>query len=135
MIVLEESPGRGRVATFFYINDTIEDDSTEAVVADDYGEYKTQTTAHIDLYDELVKYNRNLADYDYDYFPRGRVVYNKEKDEFVVYIDKCLDKSDIKNEIISAFKLPRSNTRFDFDEHYQCHNCNSEYVDIHENRL
>lgn len=133
MIVLEESPGRGRVATFFYINDTIEDDSTEAIVADDYGEYKTQTTAHIDLYDELVRYNRDLANYDYDYFPRGRIVYNTDEDEFIVYIDECLNKPDIKSEIISYFKLPRSNTKFDFDEHYKCHECNKDYVNITEN--
>lgn len=70
---------------------------------------------------------------DYDYFPRGRIIYNPKSDEYVVYMDKCLDNEKSKDLIIDEFNLPRDKTRFDSDEHYQCHSCNEEYVDVSEN--
>lgn len=71
-------------------------------------------------------------DKDYDYYPRGRVTYDVKKDTFNLYLDHCITADQIEN-IIDELNLPRSKTEVKYDEHYQCHMCNSSYVDITEN--
>ena len=61
------------------------------------------------------------------YFPRGRVVYFNESSSFRLYADRCMRKADIEK-VAKAFQLPAY--RLARDEHYQCANCNSAYVDI-----
>lgn len=70
---------------------------------------------------------------DYDYYPRGRVVYSNTEDIYKLFVDPCVSKSEI-NKIISELNLPKSKVKVDqSDEHYHCSMCNPNYVGISEN--
>lgn len=60
---------------------------------------------------------------DFDYFPRGRVVYNKKEKCYYIYHDKCIEDL---NEILKQYK--NENYKILEDFHYQCHKCNKNYV-------
>ncbi len=61
---------------------------------------------------------------DFDYFPRGRVVYRKTDNTFLIYYDKCMEPYiDFVTE-----KYFDKAVQLHYDEHYQCHLCNKNYV-------
>jgi len=64
---------------------------------------------------------------DYDYYPRGRVVYSIKEDKYYIYADKCINENMI-SKIISKMHLPFSKYIVKSDIHYQCHTCNSDYA-------
>ena len=50
--------------------------------------------------------------------PRGRVSFIKDKG-FIVFIGKWIDEyPNVKSDIIYEFELPKNNTRFVYDEHW-----------------
>ena len=61
---------------------------------------------------------------DFDYYPRGRIVYRKIDNTFLIYYDRCMELQ--LDKIIDKFQ----NVRYElnYDEHYQCHTCNKGYV-------
>jgi hypothetical protein len=70
---------------------------------------------------------------DYDFFPRGRVVYDTKEDLYYLYLDRCLLKDQgMVSEIISAMYLPRVKVSVKTDPHYKCRACNRHYVDVTE---
>jgi hypothetical protein len=78
--------------------------------------------------------NGNIyRDKDYDFFPRGRVVYDTREDVYYLYLDRCLIKNQhLVNEIIEAMYLPRMKVSVDTDSHYKCRACNPHYADVTE---
>jgi hypothetical protein len=77
------------------------------------------------------------GDFDFDYFPRGRVmvnVINKNEtfDDYnvYIYIDNCINNESVINEIVYEFNL-RNNCDIKYigseggitEDHYTCHNC------------
>ena len=70
-----------------------------------------------------VKYYYKKYRVDFDYFPRGRVVYNIKDDKYYVYNDKCI--KDLSS-IIGEEEKEKIEIREDF--HYQCHKCNKYYM-------
>ena len=81
-------------------------------------------------YDEYEKLSYHF-EHDFEYFPRGRVVYDIEKKRSIVYIDRCIkDDASAKEEIISTFEIDPKKAVFRKDAHYKCHNCNPHYSDI-----
>ena len=65
--------------------------------------------------------------HSYDYFPRGRSVYDLTRQRFKLYADRCISQRE-RLLITSALGLP-DDTPFLADEHYQCYQCNSSFVD------
>lgn len=61
---------------------------------------------------------------DFDYFPRGRIIFNKAKGVYLIYHDPCI--------ATEAEKLrghySDGKCEVGLDEHYQCHRCNKNYV-------
>ena len=55
---------------------------------------------------------------DYGNYPRGRVIYDTLKDEFIVYMDKSIMTEDIKHSVMLAYCLDKSKTVFRRDAHY-----------------
>ena len=74
------------------------------------------------------KYYRHHA---YDYFPRGRLVYDGKKRRLIIYADKCIRQSE-KAKIDIIYALVPDGVKFQWraDAHYKCHTCNSGFVDI-----
>ena len=84
------------------------------------------------------KYLVNGKEVAYDYFPRGRVEVltildhngNFDKYEANIYIDRCIDKKDIRNEIEQEYRLylPKVDVHYNGQlfidgSHYTFHNC------------
>lgn len=112
------------IGLFFYVKGKLLAYKAAPEESEVYGDFLTCSVSH----DEVWRERTGLkTPYDFDYFPRGRVVYNIRDDKYVVYIDKCLDEPVYINKIVEAFGLKNNVCVIGFDEHYQCHRCNKEY--------
>lgn len=58
---------------------------------------------------------------EYIIYPRGRVVYDLEKNISIIYVDRCINKIRIIKKIVEKFKI--KNYRIAYDEHYCCKKC------------
>lgn len=67
---------------------------------------------------------------EFDYYPRGRVIYDVKENEFKIFIDKCINSWEIIDEIINEFKINSKVIIYDNDEHYVCHKCNKHYIEL-----
>ncbi|GGF74604.1 hypothetical protein GCM10007301_38080 [Azorhizobium oxalatiphilum] len=83
---------------------------------EDYGDFKTEPTAHYDLWPR-IKRKLNISG-EYEDWPRGRVVYDLPGKRFTAYIDRQLAGDTYRTAILHAFHLPIERTRFAFDAHY-----------------
>lgn len=63
----------------------------------------------------------------YDYYPRGRAVYDVKHRQVKLYVDHCIDAPVLAT---IRFSLALSgDIRISHDEHYQCHHCNPMFMD------
>lgn len=70
-------------------------------------------------------------EHDYDYWPRGRVVFDKTKNRSIVYLDRCIKKDEaVRNAVIQTYMLDPKKTSWRLESHYKCHGCNPKYLDI-----
>ena len=56
---------------------------------------------------------------EYEEWPRGRVIYDTQKEKFIVYADRKLLTEAARQAIMKAFSLPASNTSYYPDSHYK----------------
>ena len=49
--------------------------------------FKTLDEGHVDIWPTVQRLDQILMDYDYDYFPRGRVNWRKEDDRWLLVLD------------------------------------------------
>jgi hypothetical protein len=85
----------------------------------DYGSFIVAAQEHYNTWESLKPHGIVPENSQYENLPRGRVAYDKETKEYVVYHGKWINSmSGIKSVIKSEFKL-RSNTRWEPDLHYQ----------------
>lgn len=119
----------------FYVIDNVVFVDTEEVRDLEVGPggFKDSDNTHYDYWSVLRRLYPELRNVDYDYYPRGRVVYSSKEDKYYVYLDKCLKNMKNINSILSELKLPTRKVEISDDEHYQCHNCNENYANISEN--
>ena len=70
-------------------------------------------------------------EHDYDFWPRGRVVFDTKKNRSIVYLDRCIKNDEaVRGEIVKAYGLNPTKTSWRLEFHYQCHRCNPNYTDI-----
>ncbi|MDA3733091.1 hypothetical protein PBV87_16565 [Niameybacter massiliensis] len=67
----------------------------------------------------------------YDFWPRGRVAYNTNSKQYVIYYDKCL-KEDVLDKVRQSFEIESNEVRFVVDEYYSCNACSHKWVDDDE---
>jgi hypothetical protein len=116
----------GSVGPFFYVKERLLAECTDIDQAEVYGDFKTGKSSHFDLWD--AKYYK-LFRKPYDYFPRGRVVYNYRESKYIVYADKCIQAQGI-DVIIDTFGIRDENIVIDkTDQHYVCKGCNKNYFE------
>jgi len=115
-----------KVGLYFYVNGDV---IMEAVPIDEgimYGELITFEKSHFDVWEESYI---DVYHHEYDYFPRGRVVYKQRDNQFILYIDNCIDIAG-KNKILKMFGIDNKEVVLvDDDFHYVCHECNEFYMD------
>jgi hypothetical protein len=69
--------------------------------------FKTLDEGHVDVWPTFQRLDRSLADYDYDYFPRGRVNWRKEDDRWLLVLDEKLNRAPFIAYIVLAWEIPR----------------------------
>ena len=113
---------------------TILYDSCPINNADTYGDFKICNTDHYSYWKKIQKTYPRLKIVDYDFYPRGRVVYNTKTDKYHLILDRCIQDENAIDLIIDEFKLPKKDVIIMNDEHYKCHKCNESYRAITESR-
>lgn len=112
------------VGLFFYVENNFEFAGCKLSAAEIYGDFLIFPESHYDVWNRHLRFKGPKKNVDYDYYPRGRVVYRKSDDTFIIYYDKC-----VKDEIHRiASKYDDCKVLLELDEHYCCHKCNSYYV-------
>jgi hypothetical protein len=81
--------------------------------------FKTLDEGHVDVWPTLQRLDRSLADYDYDYFPRGRVNWRKADDRWLLVLDPKLNRGSFIAYIVLAWKIPRTRLIVLTDAHYR----------------
>lgn len=111
------------VGLFFVVNGKLLLHKCDLDLAEANKDFANYPKSHMDIWDKFYysKYKK-----DFDYFPRGRIVYRKADCTYIIYKDACID-----NEIDPILTdLKDKNVIVELDEHYQCYNCNENYVII-----
>ena len=70
------------------------------------GGFKTLDEGHVDVWPTVQRLDQTLMDYDYDYFPRGRVNWREEDDRWFLVLDPMLNRSPFIAYIVLAWKIP-----------------------------
>lgn len=108
------------VNLFFFVNGKFLVHKCENEQAEKYGDFLNYPQSHMEIWD---KYYQKKYHVDFDFYPRGRVVYNIKEDCYYIYHDKCINDL---SEILKDYK--DFNFKITQDFHYQCKKCNKNYV-------
>jgi len=119
------------IGIFFIAGDNIyqKSEKADSVKADQLG-FKDVQYSHYEYWDIVRFFAPEYQKHDFDYYPRGRVIYNALDNTFFIWLDKCLDDHKHRDLICKSFNLSETNVIFGNDEHYSCAKCNKDYVDI-----
>jgi hypothetical protein len=118
-----------KVGIFFKIENQFLTDAVPIADGEPYGE-AVQYGGHYDFHELLIPatpFERRFKARDYDFYPRGRVVFFPATNLFRLYIDPCLAQDDIKR-LTELFELTAAQIEIATDEHYRCARCNKNYV-------
>lgn len=107
---------KNKVGLFFIINGKphIHLCSFSAGIYD--GVFINYPLSHLTVWEKY--YQEKYQQDDYSYFPRGRIIYEPEKELYRVYYDQCVEK-----QVQRIFDDLELNIVFGTDEHYQCDKC------------
>lgn len=104
-----------RIGPFFYIDEQL----IFRGCAIEYGEARGSKLDN--PYSHAHLYDRRFRSGDYIDYPRGRVVWDTEKNRAIVYIDRCINRPEVLEKIATAFEL--TDYVVEADAHYRCKNC------------
>ncbi len=119
-----------KVGMFWCIGNTVVGEAVPLDKAEPYGD-ALQYGGHYDYWSELkpqTETDRRFKSHAYDYYPRGRVVYFQSRQQFRLYVDKCLSDENRKS-IADYFSLDLTQIEIETDAHYQCAECNRGYLE------
>ena len=110
-----------QVGLFFIVRGELLLHSCKLEDAEPYGAFLNYSHSHDKIWRE--HYQRKYG-VDFDFFPRGRIIYNKTKLQFTLYYDGCIEAE--AKELQRLFS--ESTCIISQDEHYQCQKCCDGYV-------
>lgn len=119
-----------KVGIFWCVDGIIVSDAVSLKRGEPYGG-AVQYGGHYDFHESLEPVNPHeyrLKAHDYDYYPRGRVVFFTIKNCFALYADPCLSVEDIQK-VTSLFGLEKQTVEIRGDDHYRCASCNAAYLE------
>ncbi len=115
----EASASIGEVGIFWFFKGEILPSSVPYTHGEEYGDFINGRSDHCTHWISIRRSVPGAAQYEYDQVPRGRVIYSKRDDRFLVYgSEKFIVDEWRKAVVLSAFKLPPDRTTFKADEHY-----------------
>ena len=108
-------------ALFFYIDNVFFIHGCSISNGKLYGDFINYPHSHHDIW---VKKYQKKYNVDFDYFPRGRVIYRSSDNTYLIYYDKCMESC------IGFLtdKYVGKKITINYDEHYQCYKCNKNYI-------
>lgn len=109
------------VGLFFVVNNKLLLHSCSLEKAEKYGDFLNFPESHMQIWDKFY-YNKYKV--DFDYFPRGRIIYNIKENTYYIYYDKCLENSIREMNLIKQ----NENVKYLRDIHYKCSKCNKNYL-------
>lgn len=71
-------------------------------------------------YDFWRRCEKEYPNSDFATFPRGRIIFDLDKNENVIFYDECISNEKLK-EILDLLQIRKY--RVEYDEHYSCDNC------------
>ncbi|MCK4086624.1 hypothetical protein HCY58_06020 [Acinetobacter radioresistens] len=74
---------------------------------------------HVDYWEILRRQLPELKDREYEQLPRGRVIFDTNKNKAIIYIDETLLKRRKVNEILNFFDLDFTSVVLRTDSHYK----------------
>ena len=91
-----------------------------------FGDFGQLNYDHFDRW-ETWKNEYRLPDVEYDYYPRGRVMFNAKIHKYVVICDPCIANDvDLRKSLCYEYGLDPRKVVWDTDEHYECNKCRVE---------
>ena len=111
----------GEVGIFWFITPTdILQDSVPCTEGYDDGEFINGPSAHYVYWESLKVHVPNLRGLEYDKVPRGRVIYSKREQLFLVYGSKAMiSNQNMRMLILRDFNLDGREVKFLDDSHYE----------------
>lgn len=109
-----------KIGPFFYINNNLIFHNIEMFEGEERFGKLDNPYSHEKLYDDYFRTG------DYIDYPRGRVLWNKEIEQSIIYIDPCIDNKEVLEQIIGAFNIDKYVTASDL--HYHCKNCSEAFL-------
>lgn len=104
-------------------------DTTPLADGELYGEFLTHPRGHFDVWEAwrrlghggLAKrgFPKAIAWHEYEDFPRGRVVYHRQTERFIIYADRALQSDAMVDRLLEAFRIPRLACDVRSDAHYR----------------
>ena len=104
-------------------------DSTPLVEAEPYGDFLTHPRGHYEVWEDwrrlgpagLARHGLPtiIAWHEYEYFPRGRVVYDTHSSRFTIYADPKLQAPGLRCRLLAAFNLDLVLCDVRSDPHYR----------------
>ena len=108
-------------ALFFCVNGELIFHGCNLEDAELYGAFSNFPHSHYDIWNDNYEQKYGV---EFDYYPRGRIVYRISDNTYLIYYDKCMESYiDLVVEKYAGNKIETG-----YDEHYQCHMCNADYV-------
>lgn len=112
------------VGIFWYFRRRLLTDCTPVSQAEPYSACLTHSRGHIDVWTEMQVHGQVPQDVEYEEPPRGRVLFDKRRDRFVLLADPCiLRRRGLVQQIVASLHLPVERTEMDRDAHYRCAEC------------
>lgn len=88
-----------------------------------FGDFCQLDCDHFDRW-ETWKKAYHLPESEYDYYPRGRIMFNSKIHKYVVVCDLCISNSEtIKRLLCYEYGLDKNKVVWVTDEHYDCNTC------------
>lgn len=123
------------VGLFFIIDGEIYADAYELEEVEPVNGLLDGYGSHYEYWEALTPFYAEFQGHDYDYYPRGRVIFNANSQRYKIILDTCIQDPSHIRKIADTFNLREQAYSIESDEHYQCHSCNSEYCFLVRNPL
>ncbi len=112
------------VGIFWYFERRLLTDCTPLSQAEPYGDCLTHPRGHYQYWTTLQRSGSVPRDIEYEEPPRGRTLFDRRRDRYVLLADACiLRRRGLIQQIMAKMHLPAPRTDIGRDPHYCCGPC------------
>lgn len=113
-----------QIGLFYYVNGEFLFHGIDVEKSLDYIGGKNDCRYRHSYYEIWNSYHRENFQVDFDYYPRGKVTYDKNADLFCITYEECIPEIEIGKLLIH---YPEKNVIFNKSTHTKCHICSGSY--------